>query len=366
MLSSAPNPPLKSPIDTKGNGFHLMNAIFWGILYVVSLPANLATLDSRIHAVLIDFATIFTAWALSYGLRAYYRHLPPLASTNPGRYFGNVVLACIVAAVIWSGISFVTSMLILGPEIYGVAERLSTFQLGLPILAGMFLGWSGIYLGLQHWQALSHTRNEKAKAERAAMEAELARLRHQISPHFLFNALNTIRADVDENPNQAGETLDALCEFLHYRIVQPPHEEITLREELDGVRAYLGIIGARFGTKIQWEIECDNACLELRVPVFCIQPLVENTIKHGSLRSGDPLRIAIEILSNFNSIRVTVRNTGRLKQPVGSGTGIANLERRLSLWTGHNRQVEVMEDNGWVTASFDIPHRTESDPPTSP
>lgn len=360
MQISGRSPPLKSPTGTGGGGFHAKNAIFWGILFVVSLPANLATLESRVHAILIDFSTISTAWALCYGLRVFYRHLPPVASTSAGRYFGSVVFACIAAAVTWSGISYVTSMLILGPEIYGTAERLSTFQLGLPILAGMFLGWSGIYLGMQHWQALTQTRNEKARAEQAAAEAELAKLHHQIPPHFLFNALNTIRADVGENPGQAGETLDALCEFLHYRIVQPPHEEITLGEELDGVRAYLSIIGARFGEKVQWGIECESGCLECRAPVFCIQPLVENAVKHGSLRSGDRLCMEIAIVSNSDSIRVAVGNTGRLKQPVGFGTGIANLERRLSHWAGGSRRVRITEDNGWVTASFDIPHRTES------
>lgn len=362
MSPRAAQPP-QSLCDTVGCTFHMGNLGFWVFFYIVSLPANFATLESRLHAILINFATIATAWALCYSLRAFYRRLPPLTSTSGIRYFGSVVLACIAAAIVWSGISFVTSMIILGPEIYGIPERLSTFNLGLPILAGMFLGWSGLYLGVLHWLTLKRTHDEKARAEEAAAAAELARLRHQTSPHFLFNTLNVIRADIDENPHQAGETLDALCEFLHYRMTQPPHEEITLREELNGVRAYLHVMEARFGSKIRWEINCEDICLDLPVPIYCVLPLVENAVKHG-LPGNRLLHIMVAIASDTDSVNIAVCNTGRWKQPTGSGTGIANLERRLSHWTGMEQRVSLTKTDGWVTTGFHLPaHCTKPSKP---
>src|SRR5690606_27231782 len=155
--------------------------------------------------------------------------------------------------------------------------------------------WSGLYVGFSHSRALIDERRSKARAEERLGRAELARLRHQVAPHFLLNALAAVHSDLPRDPERAGRTLDALCEFLRFAMARLPDEEIAPGEEIEVGKAYLEVSPKRFEGNLSWEVRCPPELHDARIPAYCIQPLVENAVKHGPLGDGRPTRIEVDV-----------------------------------------------------------------------
>jgi two-component system sensor histidine kinase LytS len=179
----------------------------------------------------------------------------------------------------------------------------------------------------------------------AAASAELAALQAQIEPHFLFNCLNTIASFTRTEPERARELILAFADYCRWTLVRPG-EFITLAEELRHVQSYLALEQARFGPQLEVEVDAAPEALEVRLPPFLVQPLVENAVKHG--KTERPLRLVIRARVRRGRLRVTVRDNGlgiarealeRVLEPGvgegdGAGLGLANVHRRLTAFYG--------------------------------
>lgn len=185
-----------------------------------------------------------------------------------------------------------------------------------------------------------HLENEQK--DRLLKQAQLDFLRSQINPHFLFNTLNIIgKSTVLEDSERSLELIEAISLILRYTL---EHDEslVSLTEELEIVQAYLFIQQARFSSRLTYSIDATEDTDAIRVPSVILQPLVENSIKHGLERTNETLHIDVEVRESEDAVRMTVRDNGpgthdssRAPLP-GMGIGLHNLQRRLELRYGAN------------------------------
>ncbi len=174
------------------------------------------------------------------------------------------------------------------------------------------------------------------EANLAAQQAQLAALRYQLNPHFLFNALNSISALIVTQRNKDAEAMtDKLSSFLRTSLNADPAELIPLEEELALTEEYLEIESVRFGDRLAVAVDCSpDACAAL-VPSFLVQPLVENAVKHGVARSSEPVEIQIDATVDDDMLCITVANCltkssmHTLRGTLGAGVGLDNVRRRL-------------------------------------
>ncbi len=171
-----------------------------------------------------------------------------------------------------------------------------------------------------------------------AMQAQLAALRAQINPHFLFNALTTIGYLIQSSPEKALSMLMRLTQLLRY-VLRSTSEFITLSEEVKLIEAYLEIEKARFEERLQTSIQVPKELEKIRIPSLILQPLVENAIKHGISKSKKGGRVEVSASriseSTKNYLLLTVSDNGQgfdnidIEKANENGIGLKNIKQRL-------------------------------------
>lgn len=167
-------------------------------------------------------------------------------------------------------------------------------------------------------------------------KSELALLRYQVQPHFLFNALSAVMA-VSDDKEKVEELTQSLADYLRFSLRTRNDDYSPLGEELDAMENYLQVEKIRFEEKLRFRIDADEEARVFVVPRQLVQPLLENAIKYGQQTSPMPLSIRIEAQITGDHLHLTVENTGSWVEPSassGMGIGISNLRRRLQLLYG--------------------------------
>jgi LytS/YehU family sensor histidine kinase len=201
------------------------------------------------------------------------------------------------------------------------------------------------------------------EARAAADASSLEALRRRLEPHFLFNALNTLRATIRVDPTRARELVSDLSDLYRYLLSHP--DDSTLREEVTHATAYVAIERARFGDeRLKLETDIDEAVMTHRVPALLLQPLVENAVKHGIAAHAGNGVVRISAHEEHDSLVVEVENRseGPPVDPVdepGSGTALKTLEERLAKLYPERASVvlDVREDGATATVKLPIDAR---------
>ena len=200
---------------------------------------------------------------------------------------------------------------------------------------------------------------EKSRTLEASMREDRARLdalRYQINPHFLFNTLNSIRAEIPLAQPVAREMLTGLAEYLRSTLDHPETDIAPLREELTSSERYLSIEKKRFGERLQLSVEADPVTLDINVPVFLLQPLVENAIRHGLEGTKGTCRLRITARLEETFLRIEVANSGLWKEEgERMGLGLENIRRRLELLYGSVARLTRIAEEGWVRFQVILP-----------
>lgn len=185
----------------------------------------------------------------------------------------------------------------------------------------------------------AESENQKLKVWN--LEAQKQVLLQQLHPHFLFNALSTLKSLIKENPEMAEDYSIKLSEFLRYSIQAHSNELVSLEDELRFTNDFIELQKVRFGNSLHCDIDIPSAFFSFRLPVFALQTLVENAIKHNSFTEKNPLYIGIE--ANQNEIIVS---NNRIPKSLiqKSGTGLHNLNERYNLLSG--QMIKIEEDPG--------------------
>jgi len=196
----------------------------------------------------------------------------------------------------------------------------------------IFVLWHGFYFGASLFL-------DSKELTRRQQKSELALLKHQMQPHFLFNALTAIMA-VSNDKEKVEDLAQSLADYLHFSLSKRNNDFSPLCEELDALGNYLHVEKIRFAEKLQYRIHADQEARAFMVPSHLVQPLLENAIKYGQQTSPMPLSILIQAQLTEDHLHLMVENTGSWVEPStlshdrGLGIGISNLRRRLQLLTG--------------------------------
>jgi two-component system sensor histidine kinase ChiS len=211
-------------------------------------------------------------------------------------------------------------------------------------------------------KALLQQKQEKEAVRLRAERETLEKLRYQLNPHFLFNALASIRGAVVKEPEAAYEMISHLSEFSRFSLSRGSMESLSVSRELEGIRHYLAMEQMRLGGYLTVSMDVDSAVEEAQVPAFMLQPLVENAIKYGSRTSPDALDVSISIKAQpTDQVRFEISNTGEWVMPgttdgrYSTGTGIKNIRARLERYYPGQFGFESDTDNGRVTIRIDVP-----------
>lgn len=215
--------------------------------------------------------------------------------------------------------------------------------------------WAAFYISIKYFQNYKSQEIEKWKLEAALKDAELIALKAQINPHFLFNALNNIRALILEDRMKARGMVDNISELLRYSIQFNNKEKVTVKEELEVVRKYVELEMVHYEDRLQFSSDVPADLLNARLPPMIIQLMVENAIKHGiSLqKNGGIISVKLTHINDYLVIQVT--NTGQLNENEQQGIGIKNAMERINLLFDKMPDFELIESDGTVTATLKLP-----------
>jgi len=220
----------------------------------------------------------------------------------------------------------------------------------------VFMGWSFGYFWLRAELALRSETRLAREAVREAHRMELRMLRAQLDPHFLFNSLNGIAAEIHPHPDAATEMVRELSDYLRYSLDHRKRTTSPLSDELHAMKAYLDIEKARFGDRLSVTIDASEEARWRTVPCFLLQPLVENAIKHGLANSTAPLELSIMAKTSGDKLLVEVANTGHLAdgETDREGLGLDTLHRRLELHYPHRHVFQLKNAGPRVLAHLEI------------
>jgi two-component system LytT family sensor kinase len=219
----------------------------------------------------------------------------------------------------------------------------------------------GIPLKIWHAQRLEQQLEEQAKS---LMEARMEALQRQIHPHFLFNTLNSIASLVRFQPDTAREMIVKLGNILRV-LLQESEAFVHLRDELDFTDDYLDIEVVRFGEKLRVEKDIDPATLDLLLPSMVLQPVIENSIKHGlePRISGGTITLRSRLRDGVLVVQIEDDGIGMsadvdvtAPSTAGGGIGLKNVRERLHVLFGDAARLEVVSRPGRGTrVSIEIP-----------
>lgn len=234
----------------------------------------------------------------------------------------------------------------LRPKVEGRSvSYLSLFITNFISFIPLLLIWNAVYF-MYHF--ISKTRKQELdtiKLEALVRQLELNTIKAHINPHFIFNALNGIRALIDENPERARKAITELSNILRSSLSAEKAETVTLSQDLRIVKDYLALESMRFEDRLKVEFDVDDKTLNNPVPPMMLQTLVENAIKHGISKQmkGGIIKIISDVRDSQHEL--LVQNTGHLNghSKSGGGFGIASTKDRLSLLYGEKASFEIRQ-----------------------
>lgn len=218
-----------------------------------------------------------------------------------------------------------------------------------------FFWWTVCYFTYHYFNEY----NKSLKYEASMIEIELNNLKSQLNPHFIFNALNSIRALVDENPKKSKQAITQLSNILRNSLASDKKGLTNFDEELKIVKDYLGLESIRFEERLKTEFDIHPESQRFLVPPLMIQTLVENGIKHGisKLTRGGVIQLKTDVVKD--KLKIHIRNSGHYVNGTKrskSGLGLENTVQRLKLIYGDEATFRIAnESDNFVLTELIIP-----------
>jgi LytS/YehU family sensor histidine kinase len=229
------------------------------------------------------------------------------------------------------------------------------------------LSWSVLYVAIKHQQAMQAERERALRAEALAQSARLDALRSQISPHFLFNALNAISTLVlDGRSTEAATMIARVADLLRTTLRTPDARDVPLSDELDIVRRYLEIEHLRLGDRMCADVVADGSAMKARVPSLILQPLVENAVRHAVAERENGGRVIVSAERRDGRLHLAVEDDGPGLSTDASpdprsertGIGIANTRERLAQHYGREQRFSLERGPlGGLRVVIELPYR---------
>lgn len=224
------------------------------------------------------------------------------------------------------------------------------------VYAVIFFLWCVLYFTFHYFDQY----NQSLKYEASMVQIELNNLKSQLNPHFIFNALNSIRALIDENPVKSKQAINQLSNILRNSLASDKKGLTKFDDELKIVKDYLGLESIRFEERLKTEFDIHPDSHDFFVPPLMMQTIVENGIKHGisKLTAGGIIQVKTNVEND--RLMIHIRNTGHLNGSKNSreGLGIKNTIQRLKLIYGDASSFRIVNENGnFVLTEIVIPQK---------
>ncbi len=294
---------------------------------------------------LVDFAIL-----IAFGLLSTHLLRKLINRQNWFQYSFEKQVLLFFCLMIGSGVIIYLGATLVGNLLRPESNKLFTRRQVVGGLLSNFLITSIWWLIYFIWHYIDRSRNtqlDKLKLESTVKELELKTIKSQLNPHFIFNALNSIRALVDENPQRARTAITELSNILRSSMQVEKVETVSLENELNIVKDYLALENIRFEERLKVQYDIDPETLELPIPPLMLQTLVENAIKHGISRvvNGGVVRISSHMRQMQHEL--TIENTGQIMGNIinGQGFGLQSTRQRLSLLFGRRASFDIYNKN---------------------
>ncbi|WP_022836895.1 sensor histidine kinase [Salisaeta longa] len=321
-----------------------------------------ALLEDAAHTIELGTGFVLTVGlgvGLTHAYRAYLRAYNwtrlPLRALIP-----RMLLAAVLLSVIWNLVQIGMSEAGWLPEGAGDLSTLQKPVLLVSALTGgglLLLVWSTIYFGLHFFWNYRQAEIDRLEMAVQSREAKLDALKLQLNPHFLFNSLNSVRALVAEDPEQAQTMITRLARLLRTTLQSSKTVTVPLRKEIEIVRTYLELESVRLEERLAYRIDVPPAVCSRSVPPLLVQTLVENAIKHGIAPRPNGGTVRVSAHCAADALHLRVANTGQLNGSDRSGgIGLQNVRERLRLLFGSEASIELgMDGPATVVATARVP-----------
>ena len=344
--------------DDKNRAFWILQSIGWsGYLFLRTISgfANSQGWMFLVHTLLLTA----TGYSLTLLMASLFRRLitlRPLLTLVLS--FAAVVLAASGFSVIetWSVSTFIN------PDFKPVGVGyLGAILLDFSLLAA----WTALYYGINYFLLLEEQIRQRERLESQASSAQLAMLRYQLNPHFLFNTLNSISTLVLlKQTERANAMLARLSSFLRYTLANEPTAKVTLAQEVETLKLYLEIEKMRFEDRLRPHFRIDPETIGARLPSLLLQPLIENAIKYAVTASESGADIWITAQREGEAVRIEVADNGNgegaeIAASPSTGVGLANIRDRLAQAYGASHRFETKKnERGGFSVIVEIPFET--------
>ena len=269
------------------------------------------------------------------------------------------LLAVVVASVAFSVIETWSYATFLKPDSRPAGfEYMGAILLNFALLAA----WAALYYGINYYILLDEQLTQRERLESQASSAQLAMLRYQLNPHFLFNTLNSISTLVLlKQTERANAMLARLSSFLRYTLANESTAKVTLAQEVETLKLYLEIEKMRFEDRMRPHFRIDPETIGAKLPSLLLQPLIENAIKYAVTPSEDGADIWITASREGQAVRIEVADSGDggnvdLTATQSTGVGLANIRERLAQAYGNAHGFTTRtNEHGGFSVIIEIP-----------
>ena len=344
--------------DDKNRAFWILQSIGWSgyfFLRTISGFANSKGWMFVVHTLLLTA----TGYSLTLLLGALFRRLIRLRPVlTLALSLLAVVLASSAFSIIetWSAATFINA----GWRPVGV-EYFSAILLDFSLLAA----WGALYYGINYYLMLEEQIRQRERLEGQASSAQLAMLRYQLNPHFLFNTLNSISTLVLlKQTERANAMLARLSSFLRYTLANEPTAKVTLAQEVETLKLYLEIEKMRFEDRLRPHFRIEPETIGARLPSLLLQPLMENAIKYAVTPSENGADIWLTARREGQAVRIEVADNGGdhpggMSASPSTGVGLANIRDRLTQAYGPSHRFDTTQnERGGFSVILEIPYES--------
>jgi sensor histidine kinase YesM len=343
-----------------------LNILFWSLQIGGWGLFTLLNLAGRQYFVHFHFSELVNSIVLGVcliistgGLRKFYQYKLKAKSLLTG--FLQILVCSMIAAL---GTILLYAVVIVPNQvaIFNTKDELLWQQILLssPMIFFLILAWSAIYVMFKKQQQLKYAQQEQDTLVQSLKAARLEVLLSQINPHFIFNAINNIRALILEDTNKARDMLADLSGVMRYTMQIDREELILFSEEIEVVKQFIALNKLQFEDKLQVQYNVVDKTLNYSLPPMILQLLIENALKHGigKLKQGGKVVITSQSYEHYWTI--TVENSGELlldtaQNHENPGVGIKNIKQRLSLVYGEQASFSLASSSRGVIATIKLP-----------
>ena len=324
--------------------FVFISYVFFAYSFGIKLTSTLF-----VRMVFIVSVGLLITHILRWVIRQLNWLMQPIEKVLP-KLLGAVIIASLTASLL---VIALFDIVMRSSSQLDFASRLTIYLIDI----GLFIvPWVLIYYFYHYITKSRRQQVDTLKLEAFVKELELKTIKAHINPHFIFNALNSIRALIDENPSRARNAITELSNILRSSMQTEKSETVPFEKELGIVKDYLALEHIRFEDRLQIEYLIDEDTLDQPVPPMMLQTLVENAIKHGigKQEKGGMVKVISDFKGNYHEM--IVQNSGSLNGHLnGDGFGLSSTKNRLHLLFGEKANFEITQYGGLVEAKVSIP-----------